>query len=280
MSFGANGIETDTSSSNAEEIAALPDNSTGIFLKPLLPEAGALVHAPASFIFSIPAAPSFPMPVMTTPIAPLTARPAWRALQAHHEKIRDMHLRALFADDSKRGERLTAEASGLYLDYSKNRITDDTIRLLVRLAEECGLRERIAAIKRAYRAVYMSGKPMAEAKLELAGAARDLIGAAGMADLGHDAGVVAAAGQDEGVAVGEFGGRRRTDAGPLAAIGAASDHPASRVIIAAHTGQRAHGEHGGEAGRDRPAGAGDAFPDRPGVRADHGADLQAGRRLT
>ena len=83
---------------------------------------------------------------MTTGIAPLTARPAWRALQAHHEKVRDLHLRTLFEQDPKRGERLTAEAAGLYLDYSKNRITDETLDLLVQLAEESGLRARIDAM--------------------------------------------------------------------------------------------------------------------------------------
>ena len=83
---------------------------------------------------------------MTTGIAPLTARPAWRALQAHHEKIRDLHLRTLFEQDPKRGERLTAEAAGLYLDYSKNRITDETLDLLMQLAEESGLRARIDAM--------------------------------------------------------------------------------------------------------------------------------------
>ena len=83
---------------------------------------------------------------MTTGIAPLTARPAWRALQAHHEKVRDLHLRTLFDQDPKRGERLTAEAAGLYLDYSKNRITDETLDLLMQLAEESGLRARIDAM--------------------------------------------------------------------------------------------------------------------------------------
>ena len=83
---------------------------------------------------------------MTTGIAPLTARPAWKALQAHHEKVRDLHLRTLFEQDPKRGERLTAEAAGLYLDYSKNRITDETLDLLMQLAEESGLRARIDAM--------------------------------------------------------------------------------------------------------------------------------------
>src|SRR5258705_12009746 len=83
---------------------------------------------------------------MTTGTAPLTARPAWRALQAHHEKVRYLHLRTLLEQDPKRGERLTAEAEGLYLDYSKNRITDETLDPLMQLAEESGLRARIHAM--------------------------------------------------------------------------------------------------------------------------------------
>ena len=76
----------------------------------------------------------------------LTARPAWKALVAHHKKIRDVHLRQLFADDPMRGERMTVEAVDLYLDYSKNRITDETLKLLLGLAEESGLRQRIDAM--------------------------------------------------------------------------------------------------------------------------------------
>jgi len=76
----------------------------------------------------------------------LTERPAWKALAEHYQTVRGLHLRQLFADDPGRGERLSAEAAGLYLDYSKNRITDETVRLLLRLAEECGLRERISAM--------------------------------------------------------------------------------------------------------------------------------------
>src|SRR6266478_4834775 len=79
---------------------------------------------------------------------PLTARQSWKALQAHQEKIRELHLRRLFADDAPRGDRLTAEAAGIYLDYSKNRVTDETLALLCRLAEESGLRERIDAMFR------------------------------------------------------------------------------------------------------------------------------------
>ena len=80
--------------------------------------------------------------------SPLTARPAWKALTAHHERIRDVHLRTLFAEDPNRGERLTAEAAGIFLDYSKNRITDETLKLLLQLAGECGLRQRIDAMYR------------------------------------------------------------------------------------------------------------------------------------
>ena len=76
----------------------------------------------------------------------LTDRPAWKALEKHHREIRRLHLRQIFADDPRRGERLTASAAGIYLDYSKHRITDETIRLLLRLAEDCGLRDRIDAM--------------------------------------------------------------------------------------------------------------------------------------
>ena len=65
-------------------------------------------------------------------MAPITETPEWRALDAHFEEMRDVHLRDLFAADPQRGERLTVEADGLYLDYSKNRITDETLRLLAR----------------------------------------------------------------------------------------------------------------------------------------------------
>ena len=78
----------------------------------------------------------------------LTSRPEWVALTEHYHKMRDVHLRQLFAADPTRGERLTAEAVGLYFDYSKHRITDETIRLLLQLAEACGLRERIDAMFR------------------------------------------------------------------------------------------------------------------------------------
>jgi len=79
---------------------------------------------------------------------PAVKRQAWKDLGAHYKKIRELHLRQLFADDPKRGERLTAVAVSLYLDYSKNRITDETLKLLIRLAEESRLQERIDAMFR------------------------------------------------------------------------------------------------------------------------------------
>src|SRR5579864_252248 len=78
----------------------------------------------------------------------LRQRPAWKALERHAAAVRDLHLRQLFADDPGRGERLAVEAAGIYLDYSKNRVTDETLALLLRLAEDSGLRERIAAMFR------------------------------------------------------------------------------------------------------------------------------------
>ena len=75
-------------------------------------------------------------------VPPLPERKAWQALKAHHDEIAGQHLREMFAADPGRGERLTAEAAGLYLDYSKNRVTDETLRLLIDLAHESGLEER------------------------------------------------------------------------------------------------------------------------------------------
>jgi glucose-6-phosphate isomerase len=90
-----------------------------------------------------------PTPNATTDIPrPLTKRKAWEALQAHYDAVRGIHLRKLFAEDSKRGERMTAEAVGIFLDYSKNRITDETVKLLRLLAEESGLRPQIEAMFR------------------------------------------------------------------------------------------------------------------------------------
>ena len=83
---------------------------------------------------------------MIAGIRSVTASPAWKALETHYQKIRESHLRKLFSDDPKRGERMTLEAIGIYLDYSKNRVTDETLKLLLQLAEECGLRARIDAM--------------------------------------------------------------------------------------------------------------------------------------
>ncbi len=79
-------------------------------------------------------------------ISPLTKMTAWKALKTHAREIRSVHLRTLFAEDANRGERLTLEAVGLFLDYSKNRITEETLKLLVDLANESGLRQRIDAM--------------------------------------------------------------------------------------------------------------------------------------
>jgi glucose-6-phosphate isomerase len=83
---------------------------------------------------------------MTAPIKPLIKRNAWKALTAHYQAARGIHLRQLFADDTRRGRNMTAKGAGIYLDYSKNIITDETLRLLLQLAEESGLRARIDAM--------------------------------------------------------------------------------------------------------------------------------------
>jgi glucose-6-phosphate isomerase len=85
---------------------------------------------------------------MTATITPLTQRAAWKALETHFSQVRPLSLRKLFVDDPRRGERLTVQAIGLYFDYSKNRITDETLKLLLQLAAESGLRERIDAMFR------------------------------------------------------------------------------------------------------------------------------------
>ena len=82
------------------------------------------------------------------PTTPLRQRPAWKALEQHYAEIGQRHLRELFAEDPGRGERLAAEAAGLYLDYSKNRVTDETLALLVQLARESQVEERRDAMMR------------------------------------------------------------------------------------------------------------------------------------
>ena len=88
------------------------------------------------------------MDTPATPRLPLTQRPTWKALQAHAQEMKEKHLRELFAEDSARGLRFTLEADGLFLDYSKNRITDETLELLLQLAEGAGLRGKIDAMFR------------------------------------------------------------------------------------------------------------------------------------
>jgi glucose-6-phosphate isomerase len=83
---------------------------------------------------------------MKTKSTPLTRRPAWKSLASHSKEIKRLHLRELFANDTTRGERFTAEAAGLFLDYSKNRVTETTLKLLLELAEESDLRARIDAM--------------------------------------------------------------------------------------------------------------------------------------
>jgi glucose-6-phosphate isomerase len=90
------------------------------------------------------------MPV-TVKKHPAVKRQSWKALESHHKQVSKLYLRELFADDPKRGERMALEAVGLYLDYSKNRITSETLQLLLQLAEEAGLQARIEAMFRGER---------------------------------------------------------------------------------------------------------------------------------
>src|SRR5437762_6409147 len=87
----------------------------------------------------------------SSPSESRTQLPAWKALAEHYESLRHVHLRQLFAEDPQRAGRFAVEAAGLYLDYSKNRITGETIRLLIQLAEQCGLGEFIEAMFRGER---------------------------------------------------------------------------------------------------------------------------------
>jgi glucose-6-phosphate isomerase len=99
--------------------------------------------------------------------APLRQRPAWRALEAHCAEIRDRHLRDLFAADPGRGERLVADGAGLHLDYSKNRITDETVRLLVALGDESGVVERREAMFRGERINVSEDRPVLHVALRM-----------------------------------------------------------------------------------------------------------------
>jgi glucose-6-phosphate isomerase len=101
------------------------------------------------------------------PTIPLRQRPAWKALEQHHAEIGGTHLRELFAADPGRGERLTAEAAGLYLDYSKNRVTDETMRLLTGLARESGLAERRDMMLRGERINVSENRPVLHVALRM-----------------------------------------------------------------------------------------------------------------
>lgn len=93
-------------------------------------------------------------------VPPLTQRPAWKSLQTHFEAIRDVHLRDLFAKDPQRGERMTLEVGDFYFDYSKNRLTDETIQLLIQLAEQSGVRERMEAMFRGEKINVTENRPV------------------------------------------------------------------------------------------------------------------------
>jgi glucose-6-phosphate isomerase len=101
------------------------------------------------------------------PTIPLRERPSWKALEQHYAEIGGRHLRELFAADPGRGERLTAEAAGLYLDYSKNRVTDETLRLLVELARESGLEQRRDMMLRGERINVSEGRPVLHVALRM-----------------------------------------------------------------------------------------------------------------
>jgi len=100
-------------------------------------------------------------------VAQLRSRPSWSALEGHFAELRGRHLRELFADDPGRGERLVAEGAGLFLDYSKNRVTDDTLRLLRQLAEECGMPERREAMFRGERINVSEDRPVLHVALRM-----------------------------------------------------------------------------------------------------------------
>jgi glucose-6-phosphate isomerase len=101
------------------------------------------------------------------PTAPLRQRPSWKALEQHYDEISGVHLRELFAKDPGRGERLSAEAAGLYLDYSKNRVTDETMQLLIRLAEECSLEQRRDMMFRGERINVSENRPVLHVALRM-----------------------------------------------------------------------------------------------------------------
>jgi glucose-6-phosphate isomerase len=122
----------------------------------------------------------------TTDIPMLRDRPAWTKLADHYEEIRGRHLRDLFAEDATRGERLVAEGPGLYLDYSKNRITDETVRLLVALAEQSGLRERTEAMFRGDRINVSDNRPVLHVALRMPKGTSLVVGGVNVVDQVHE----------------------------------------------------------------------------------------------
>jgi glucose-6-phosphate isomerase len=104
---------------------------------------------------------------VATTVTPLTRRETWKALQSHFNEIRDLHLRTLFAEDPGRGERMAAEGAGLFLDYSKNRVIDETLRLLAELAKECGVAERREAMFRGERINVSENRPVLHVALRM-----------------------------------------------------------------------------------------------------------------
>jgi glucose-6-phosphate isomerase len=117
---------------------------------------------------------------------PLTKGKAWEALRAHYEKVQKSHLRELFAKDPKRGERLTAEAAGIFLDYSKNRITDETLKLLLELAEESGLRSHIDAMFRGDKINFTEKRAVLHVALRAPQGASVLVDGENVVPLVHD----------------------------------------------------------------------------------------------
>ncbi len=103
----------------------------------------------------------------TSPVLPLKSRPAWATLEKHYEQIRDLTLRELFDGDPARGTRMTAQGAGLYLDYSKNRVTDETVGILLQLAEESGLRQRMEAMFRGDRINVSENRPVLHVALRM-----------------------------------------------------------------------------------------------------------------
>jgi glucose-6-phosphate isomerase len=118
--------------------------------------------------------------------ASLTERPAWKALEAHHREVRDLHLRDLFASDAGRAARFTREAVGLYADFSKHRITDETLRLLLALADECGLRARIDAMFRGEKINVTEGRAVLHVALRAPRGARIVVDGEDVVPAVHD----------------------------------------------------------------------------------------------